>query len=159
MHPHHQRLLVVAAVENPDAPAFRQVAAEVPGSPIFLMKLAPRSRHLEVQLLADKYGDAIALFGRDCSVQRRHQKIIEEGPVLAASAETWDAVFIDPPYEMDNAALLTTMTLLLPRLSPDAVVAVERASRDPEPEWPAGYGVLSPKDYGETRVYWLDVAG
>jgi len=35
---------------------------------------------------------------------------------------------------------------------------VERASRDPEPTWPVGYGVLAPKDYGETRVYWLDVA-
>jgi len=74
------------------AAAFRQVSSEVPGSPIFLMKLAPRSRHLEVQLLADAHGDAIALFGRDCSVQRRHQKIIEEGPVLAASAETWTAM-------------------------------------------------------------------
>lgn len=69
--------------------SFRQVQAEVPGSPIFLMKLAPRARHLEVQLLADMYGQAIALFGRDCSVQRRHQKIVEEGPVLAAPRETW----------------------------------------------------------------------
>lgn len=69
--------------------SYRQVQGEVPGSPIFLMKLAPRSRHLEVQLLADQYGNAIALFGRDCSVQRRHQKIMEEGPVLAAPADTW----------------------------------------------------------------------
>jgi acetyl-CoA carboxylase/biotin carboxylase 1 len=35
---------------------FRQVQAEVPGSPIFLMKLAKAARHLEVQLLADRYG-------------------------------------------------------------------------------------------------------
>jgi biotin carboxylase len=74
------------------AAAFRQVAGEVPGSPIFLMRLAPRARHLEVQLLADEYGDAVALFGRDCSVQRRHQKIIEEGPVLAAANDTWLAM-------------------------------------------------------------------
>lgn len=77
---------------------------------------------------------------------------------VGASADTWDIVFIDPPYELDNAALVHTMTLLLPRMSTDAVIAVERASRDPEPEWPAGYGVLAPKDYGETRVYWLEVA-
>lgn len=38
------------------AAAYRQVASEVPGSPIFVMRLAPRSRHLEVQLLADTYG-------------------------------------------------------------------------------------------------------
>ena len=53
---------------------FQLVQKEVPGSPIFLMKVAKDVRHLEVQLLADQYGNAISLFGRDCSVQRRHQK-------------------------------------------------------------------------------------
>lgn len=60
------------------------------GSPIFIMKLAGQARHLEVQLLADQYGDAISLFGRDCSVQRRHQKIIEEAPVTIAKEETFE---------------------------------------------------------------------
>jgi len=44
--------------------AFPQVQGEVPGSPIFLMKLAPACRHLEVQLLADRHHDAIAIFGQ-----------------------------------------------------------------------------------------------
>lgn len=77
--------------------AYRQVCGEVPGSPIFIMKLASNSRHLEVQLLADLYGNAIALNGRDCSVQRRHQKIIEEGPPLAAPRDVWN--------EMEKAAV------------------------------------------------------
>lgn len=69
--------------------AYRQVCGEVPGSPIFIMKLSQGSRHLEVQLLADEYGNAVALNGRDCSVQRRHQKIIEEGPPIAANPQVW----------------------------------------------------------------------
>uniref|UniRef100_A0A8B9ULN2 acetyl-CoA carboxylase n=1 Tax=Anas zonorhyncha TaxID=75864 RepID=A0A8B9ULN2_9AVES len=64
---------------------FRQVQAEAPGSPIFLMQLAQHARHLEVQVLADEYGNAISLFGRDCSIQRRHQKIIEEAPTTIAA--------------------------------------------------------------------------
>uniref|UniRef100_A0A8C0UZH7 acetyl-CoA carboxylase n=1 Tax=Cyanistes caeruleus TaxID=156563 RepID=A0A8C0UZH7_CYACU len=68
---------------------FRQVQAEAPGSPIFLMQLAQHARHLEVQVLADEYGNAISLFSRDCSIQRRHQKIIEEAPAtIAAPAVT-----------------------------------------------------------------------
>ncbi|KAM9909660.1 hypothetical protein OXX69_005208, partial [Metschnikowia pulcherrima] len=68
---------------------YNQAANEIPGSPIFIMKLAGDARHLEVQLLADQYGTNISLFGRDCSVQRRHQKIIEEAPVTIANKETF----------------------------------------------------------------------
>lgn len=67
-----------------------QVQTEVPGSPIFIMQLAEHARHLEVQILADQYGNAISLFGRDCSIQRRHQKIIEEAPATIASTTTFE---------------------------------------------------------------------
>ncbi|XP_056276127.1 acetyl-CoA carboxylase isoform X3 [Pseudoliparis swirei] len=82
----------IRKVENAeDFPSlFRQVQAEVPGSPIFIMQLAQHARHLEVQILADEYGNAISLFGRDCSVQRRHQKIIEEAPATIASSATFE---------------------------------------------------------------------
>lgn len=72
--------------------AYKAASSEIPGSPIFIMKLAGNARHLEVQLLADQYGNNISLFGRDCSVQRRHQKIIEEAPVTIAKPETFQAM-------------------------------------------------------------------
>ncbi|KIJ20620.1 hypothetical protein PAXINDRAFT_165527 [Paxillus involutus ATCC 200175] len=82
----------IRKVDQPDAfkNAYHAVAGEIPGSPIFIMKLAGQARHLEVQLLADQYGNAISLFGRDCSVQRRHQKIIEEAPVTIAKEDTFE---------------------------------------------------------------------
>ncbi|KAJ8978777.1 hypothetical protein NQ317_015501 [Molorchus minor] len=66
------------------------VQTEIPGSPIFVMKLAKCARHLEVQLIADMYGNAISLFGRDCSIQRRHQKIIEEAPAVIAEPSVFE---------------------------------------------------------------------
>ena len=71
---------------------YNAAASEIPGSPIFIMKLAGNARHLEVQLLADQYGNNISIFGRDCSVQRRHQKIIEEAPVTVANSKTFSAM-------------------------------------------------------------------
>ncbi|CEF66294.1 Carboxyl transferase domain and Biotin/lipoyl attachment domain and Carbamoyl-phosphate synthetase large subunit-like, ATP-binding domain and Carbamoyl-phosphate synthase, large subunit, N-terminal domain and Biotin carboxylase, C-terminal domain and Single hybrid motif domain and Rudiment single hybrid motif domain and ATP-grasp fold domain and Acetyl-coenzyme A carboxyltransferase, N-terminal domain and Acetyl-coenzyme A carboxyltransferase, C-terminal domain and Biotin carboxylation domain and Acetyl-Co len=59
---------------------FRKVQDEVPGSPIFLMKCIINARHIEVQLIGDMYGNVIPIYTRDCSVQRRCQKIIEEAP-------------------------------------------------------------------------------
>lgn len=84
----------IRKVENEDnfTALYNAAASEIPGSPIFIMKLAGNARHLEVQLLADEYGNNISLFGRDCSVQRRHQKIIEEAPVTIANAQTFQAM-------------------------------------------------------------------
>ncbi|CAK9065825.1 unnamed protein product, partial [Durusdinium trenchii] len=67
--------------------AFTNVHTEVPGSPIFLMRMVSKARHLEVQILGDEYGNTLALNGRDCSTQRRFQKIFEEGPPTIAKKD------------------------------------------------------------------------
>lgn len=54
---------------------------------VFMEKLVERGRHVEIQILADKYGNVVHLGERDCTVQRNHQKLIEESPAPLLDAD------------------------------------------------------------------------
>lgn len=62
------------------AGAKREAKASFGNDQMIIEKLVERPRHVEVQIMADNFGNVVHLFERDCSIQRRHQKIIEEAP-------------------------------------------------------------------------------
>ena len=70
----------------------REAAASFGDDRVLIEKYITRPRHIEVQVFADSHGQAVHLFERDCSLQRRHQKVIEEAPAPGMDAATRDAV-------------------------------------------------------------------
>jgi len=62
------------------AAARREAEAAFGDGAVYLEKLITRARHIEIQLLADEFGSVISLGERECSLQRRHQKLLEESP-------------------------------------------------------------------------------
>lgn len=85
-------------IENAYITAKAEAASSFGNDDIYLEKFVDKPRHIEIQLLGDKYGNIISLGERDCSIQRRHQKLIEESP----------SPFIDDKVreEMSKAAIL-----------------------------------------------------
>ncbi|ABR46806.1 pyruvate carboxylase [Alkaliphilus metalliredigens QYMF] len=62
---------------------------------IFIEKYIEKPKHIEVQILGDKYGNIVHLLERDCSIQRRHQKLIEFAPAVSLSQEKREAICHD----------------------------------------------------------------
>jgi acetyl/propionyl-CoA carboxylase alpha subunit len=75
------------------AAARREAASAFGDSTVYVERMVSPARHVEVQLLGDQHGGLAVLGERDCSVQRRHQKLVEESPSPGVDEPTRDALF------------------------------------------------------------------
>jgi 3-methylcrotonyl-CoA carboxylase alpha subunit len=70
----------------------REAASSFGNTHVLIEKYIQRPRHIEVQVFGDRYGNVVHLFERDCSLQRRHQKVIEEAPAPGMDPATREAL-------------------------------------------------------------------
>jgi acetyl-CoA carboxylase biotin carboxylase subunit len=80
----HEEAELGPALERASSEALRSFG----DGTVYLEKAITRARHVEIQVLGDREGNLVHLYERDCSVQRRHQKVVEETPCPAISRET-----------------------------------------------------------------------
>ncbi|HEY9355769.1 MAG TPA: 16S rRNA (guanine(966)-N(2))-methyltransferase RsmD [Arthrobacter sp.] len=85
-----------------------------------------------------------------------HRSKVESFLERATLDASWDLVFLDPPYPLDEPALSAVLAKLNAHLAPAAVVVVERSSRSPEPAWPEALERFAEKKYGETRLWFAE---
>jgi 3-methylcrotonyl-CoA carboxylase alpha subunit len=83
MRPVHRSEDFVEAVRG----AKREAESAFGEGSVFLEKFVENPRHVEVQIITDNHGNAVHLYERECSIQRRHQKVVEEAPSLALGDE------------------------------------------------------------------------
>src|SRR5206468_10674799 len=73
--------------------AVREATAAFGRGECFVERYLDRPRHVETQCLADAYGDVVVISTRDCSLQRRHQKLVEEAPAPFVTDEQRDLLY------------------------------------------------------------------
>ncbi len=112
-----------------------------------LVEKAPRAASVAQR----NAGRVVTAIGTD-AVARIHR--VAADTFLRAAPGPFDLVFLDPPYDLGEAELTSTLDLLVPLLSEDATVVVERASRSPEPAMPEGLITARSKKYGDTTLWW-----
>ncbi len=120
-------------VDLPDAvdAARREATAAFGDGRLFLERYVARPRHLEVQVLGDTHGSVVHLFERECSIQRRHQKIVEESPSLAIDGEVRAALCAAAVDAASAIGYVNAGTVEF--VADEALLARRRAGEDIDP--------------------------
>jgi 3-methylcrotonyl-CoA carboxylase alpha subunit len=116
-----------AAIES----ARREARAAFGDDTLLVERFVPRPRHIEIQILADQYGKVVHLGERECSLQRRHQKIIEESPsplIDAATRERMGAAAIEVARSVGYVGL-GTVEFIVSADRPDEFFFMEMNTR------------------------------
>ena len=81
--------LVQSSAEMPDQMqlAINEATSSFGNGAVFIEKFVTSPRHIEIQVLADSFGNTVYVFERECSIQRRHQKVVEEAPSAILTPE------------------------------------------------------------------------
>ena len=113
------------------ASARRVAAAAFGDDALILERLIRRPRHIEVQVFGDAHGTVIALGERECTLQRRHQKVIEEAPSAGIPADTRERLLSAAVQAGESVAYVGagTVEFLIDADSPDAVFFIEMNTR------------------------------
>ena len=125
------------------------------------------SRGAVAALLVERDGKAAAVCIQNAAIVQKslakqdievETKVVHKAvsSYLASSTHEFDLVFIDPPYEVSNEEIEENLTALLPRLTAEATVIVERSSRSEPFAVLEGYALEDSKSYGDTEVFWLN---
>src|SRR5690606_11332156 len=81
-----------ASVDEQLTMAMNEARSAFGDASVFIERYVKSPRHIEIQILADKHGNVVHLFERECSIQRRHQKVIEEAPSSVLTPELREAM-------------------------------------------------------------------
>lgn len=116
-----------------------------------LVEAAPSAANVIAQNITKFYERA----GREHPVTLHRQKAEQYLRGLSPQHKQWDLVFIDPPYDLSNHELKTVLELLLPLLSEDALLIVERDRRSGAPELPHELVIERDRKIGDTKLWWI----
>lgn len=125
------------------------------------------SRGASAAVLVEKHPQAAQVATRNAKVVRQAFRGAEVPAIRVVRSsvqsylgtpegDTFDVIALDPPYGLGQEELAANLSALVPLLSEDGVVLVERSTRSPEPIWPEPLVRFREKRYGETVLWWAE---